>query len=28
MAKIRRDREAPPACAANENIRLAPTKRG
>jgi len=28
MAKIRHDREAPPACAQRENIRLAPTKRG
>jgi len=27
LAKIRRDREAPPACAERENIRLAPTKR-
>ena len=27
LAKIRRDREAPPACAARENIRLAPQKR-
>ena len=27
MAKIRRDREAPPKCAANGNIRLAPAKR-
>ena len=27
LAKIRREREAPPACAARENIRLAPQKR-
>jgi len=27
LAKIRRDREAPPACAERENIRLAPQKR-